>query len=41
MVLNYFWNGDQLLYKGLLVPKLNECKRIIEELHQELGHFGG
>jgi hypothetical protein len=40
MGLNYFWNGDQLFYKGLLLPKLNEYKRIIEELQQELEHFG-
>jgi hypothetical protein len=37
---NYNWHADQLLFKGSLVPKLEDRKEIIMELHQEIGHFG-
>jgi hypothetical protein len=37
---NYSWHANQLLFKGSLVPKLEDKKEIIMELHQEIGHFG-
>jgi hypothetical protein len=37
---NYIMKGNQLYFKGLLVPKLEERKHIILEMHHEIGHFG-
>jgi len=32
--------GNQLYFKGLLILKLEERKRIVLEMHHEIGHFG-
>jgi hypothetical protein len=37
---NYVLKGDQLYFKRLLVPKLEERKCIVLEMHHEIGHFG-
>jgi hypothetical protein len=29
-----------LYFKGLIVPKPEERRSIIEEMHQKIGHFG-
>lgn len=37
---NYVLKGDQLYFKGFLVPKLEKKKRIVLEMHHDIGHFG-
>jgi hypothetical protein len=37
---NYVLKGNQLYFKGWLVPKPEERKCIIMEMHHEIGHFG-
>jgi len=38
-ILNYYWHGDALVFKGLTIPKLGEQQQIIEDMHAKLGHF--
>jgi hypothetical protein len=38
--MRYYWNHDNLVFKGLIVPKPNECQHIVMDLHNEIGHFG-
>ncbi len=36
----YYWHEYQLYYKYLMVPKLEERKKIIWDLHEEIEHLG-
>jgi len=35
-----FCSTDNLMFKGLVVPKLEEDRQIIMDIHDEIGHFG-
>ncbi len=38
---NYVWKGlDQLRFQDMMVPKPNEKKDIVLEMHVEIGHCG-
>ncbi len=38
---NYVWKGlDQLCFFNRMVPKPDERKDIVLEMHVEIGHFG-
>jgi hypothetical protein len=38
-LLNYHWREDTLFFKDLVVPKLEEKKALIKNIHEEIGHF--
>jgi hypothetical protein len=37
---NYILKGDQLCFKEMMVPKLDERNNIVLRMHKEIGHFG-
>ncbi len=39
-ILNYHWQGQSLYFKGLLVPKPEDCMGLVVQMHKDLGHFG-
>ncbi len=39
-ILNYFWEGYELYFKVLMMPRPEVHKKLIENIHDELGHFG-
>jgi hypothetical protein len=38
-LLNYHWKEDTLFFKNLVVPKLEEKKVLVKNIHKEIGHF--
>jgi len=38
-LLNYHWREDMLFFKDLVMPKLEEKKALIKNIHEEIGHF--
>ncbi len=36
----YSWKGERLYFKGLSVPRPEERKEIVTQMHEDLGHFG-
>jgi len=38
-VSNYCWKEQKLYFKGLLVPKLEERRSLVSQMHEDLGHF--
>jgi hypothetical protein len=39
-ITNYCWKEERLYFKGLYVPKPEERMRLINQMHEDLGHFG-
>jgi hypothetical protein len=39
-VSNYCWKEQRLYFKGLFVPKLEERRSLVSQMHEDLGHFG-
>ncbi len=39
-VINYCWNEQKLYFKGLLVPRPEERRALVSQMHEDLGHFG-
>jgi hypothetical protein len=39
-ILYYYQSNDSLMFKGLVVPKLEIQRQIIMDIHNEIGHFG-
>lgn len=39
-ILHYYWNNENLMFKDLIMPKLNERSQQIFEIHNEIGYFG-
>jgi hypothetical protein len=39
-VSNYCLKEHKLYFKGLLVPKLEERRSLVSQMHEDLGHFG-
>jgi len=37
---HYSWKGERLYFKGLNVPRPEERKKIVTQMHEDLGHFG-
>lgn len=37
--LNYYWQEAELYYKSLLVPKPEERRQLVENMHAQLGHL--
>jgi hypothetical protein len=37
---HYSWKGERLYFKGLSVPRPEERKKIVTQMHEDLGHFG-
>jgi hypothetical protein len=37
---NYCWKEQRFYFKGLLVPKLEERMSLVNQMHEDLGHFG-
>jgi hypothetical protein len=35
-ILNYYWSNDNLMFKGLVLPRPNERRYIILDLHYEI-----
>ncbi len=38
-LLNYHWRKDTLLFKNLVLLKLEERKALVKDIHEEIGHF--
>jgi hypothetical protein len=38
-LLDYYWREDTLFFKNLVVPKLEEKKVLVRNIHEEIGHF--
>ncbi len=38
-ILNYYSHGDHLFLKELMVPKPNERRHIVQDIHLEIGNF--
>jgi uncharacterized protein YcfL len=36
---NYHWRENTLFFKNLVVPKLEERKVPVKNIHEEIGHF--
>ncbi len=36
----YCWRDDKLYFKGLYVPKPEERLKLVNQMHEDLGHFG-
>jgi hypothetical protein len=39
-ILHYYYNNDNMLFKGLMVPRPKEQRWIVVDLHNEISHFG-
>jgi hypothetical protein len=39
-ILYYYLSNGSLMFKGLVIPKLEEWRQIIMDIHNEIGHFG-
>ncbi len=39
-VINYCWKEQKLYFKGLLVPRPEERRSLVSQMHEDLGHFG-
>ncbi len=37
---DYCWKDDKLYFKGLYVPKPEERIKLVNQMHEDLGHFG-
>jgi hypothetical protein len=38
-VINYCWKEQKLYFKGLLVPRPEERRALVNQMHEDLGHF--
>jgi hypothetical protein len=38
-MMNYYWHDQKLYFKGLCVPKLEEKKPMVVQMHEDLGYF--
>jgi len=38
-VINYCWKEQKLYFKGLLVPRPEERRSLVSQMHEDLGHF--
>jgi hypothetical protein len=38
--INYCWKEQKLYFKGLLVPRPEERRSLVSQMHEDLGHFG-
>jgi hypothetical protein len=38
-LLNYHWREDTLFFKNLMVPKLEERKALVKDIHEEIRHY--
>jgi hypothetical protein len=39
-VMKYHWSKDTLFFPNMVVPRLEKRKKLIEKIHEEIGHFG-
>jgi hypothetical protein len=39
-IMKYHWSKDTLFFQNLVVPRPEECKMLIEKIHEEIEHFG-
>ncbi len=39
-VINYCWKEQKLYFKGLFVPRPEERRSLVSQMHEDLGHFG-
>ncbi len=39
-ILNYHWQEQSLYFKGLFVPRLEDCIGLVVQMHKDLGHCG-
>ncbi len=38
-VINYSWKEQKLYFKGLFVPRPEERRSLVSQMHEDLGHF--
>jgi hypothetical protein len=39
-MMRYHWSEDTLFFQNLVLPRLAECRMLIEKIHEEIKHFG-
>ncbi len=39
-MMRYHWSENTLFFQNLVVLRLAECRMLIENIHEEIGHFG-